>query len=335
MQKRKWVLTGGDTLAGQEVRDYIEEHHLPVVLLTTSSQPDDRVLTEKEGELAVLEPLDETTLEGAEAVLLAASEQVNERARTLAAALNPRPVLIDLTGQYEQDPEARLRAPGAEAAPMGLAGAIEIVAHPAAVALAKLLRSVQALAPMRAVVVNVFEPVSSRGKAAMDELHQQTVSLFNFAQQPRQVFDAQASFNLLPRFGDHAPPPSLDSVELRIEQHLASLLGPALMPAVSLRVLHAPVFHGHCQSVWIEFEQRPDTGAIESHLKGAGVDVRYRRDEPASNVAAVGQSGIMVSDIAPDRANARAIWIWLASDNLRTLAETAVLLAGLSHREDA
>jgi aspartate-semialdehyde dehydrogenase len=75
--------------------------------------------------------------------------------------------------------------------------------------------------------------------------------------------------------------------------------------------------------------------SIERSLKQAGADVRSAHHEPASNTAAVGQSGIMVSDIEPDAANPRGVWLWLASDNLRTVAETAVMIAGLAHKEHA
>lgn len=335
MNKRKWVMVGGDTLAGREVSDYIDEHHLPVALVATSSGPEECVLTESEGEVAIMEPLDESALEGAEAVLLAGSAAVNERARGLACALSPRPALIDLTGGLESHPDARLRAPGIESAPRESANPIEIVAHPAAVALAKLLRILNTLARLRSAVVTVFEPASANGKAALDELHNQTVSLFNFSEQPKKVFDAQVSFNLLPRYGHHAQVASLEATERRIEQHLTTLLAPAGLPPVSLRVVQAPVFHGYCQSVWAEFESRPDAASIERSLKQTGADVRSAHHEPASNTAAVGQSGIMVSDIKPDAANPRGVWLWLASDNLRTVAETAVLIAGLAHKEHA
>jgi aspartate-semialdehyde dehydrogenase len=335
MRKRKWVLAGGDTLAGMGVREYIEEHHLPVVLISTSSMPEERVLTGQEGEIAVLDPLDDAAVDGAEALLLAASEEVNLKAVALAGAVSPRPAVIDLTGQFESRPEARLRAPGIEAAPREAGDAIEIVAHPAAVALVKLMRALKAAAPLRSVVVTIHEPASARGKEALDELHQQTISLFNFTAQPKKVFDIQASFNLLPRLGREAPPPSLESTQRRIEQHLTTLAAPEGLPSVSLRVVQAPVFHGYCQSVWVEFESRPEVSKVESQLRHAGAEVHRADEDPASNVSAVGQSGIMVSDIAPDRANPRAMWVWLASDNLRTLAETAVLLAGMSHREAA
>ncbi len=335
MTKRKWVLAGGDTLVGKEVREYVDEHHLPVVLLSTSSEPENRVLTEEEGELTVMEPLNEDALSGAEALLLAATPAVNDHARQLARAVSPAPAVIDLAGQYENEPGARLRAPGIEPAPRNASEPIEIVAHPAAIALAKLLKLLHTFAPLRSVVVTCFEPASAHGKPGIDELHKQTITLFNLAQQPTRIFDAQVSFNLLPRYGADAHTASLESSELRIERHLTSLLAPDGLPPVSLRLVHAPVFHGHCQSVWVEFESRPETNKLEQHLKAAGADVRKPRVEPASNVAIAGQSGIMVSDIAHDRANPRAMWLWLASDNLRTVAEIAVLLAGLSHREDA
>lgn len=334
MRKRKWVLTGGDTLAGREVREYLDEHHLPVVLVSTSSMPEERVLSEQDGEVSVLDPLDEAALEGAEALLLAAGADVNLKALALAEQLSPRPAVIDMTGQLEDRPEARLRAPGIETAPREAAEPIEVAAHPAAVSLVKLVRSLHAASPLRSVVATIHEPASARGKDALDELHQQTISLFNFSAQPKKVFDIQASFNLLPRLGAAAAP-SLESGERRIEQHVTTLGAPLGLPAVSLRLIQAPVFHGYCQCVWVEFESRPDVGKVESQLRHDGVEVHHADAEPASNVAAVGQSGIMVSDIACDRANPRAMWIWMASDNLRTLAETAVLLAGLAHREVA
>jgi aspartate-semialdehyde dehydrogenase len=292
------------------------------------------VLTEEEGELAVMEPLDQDALSGAEALLLAATPAVNDRARELARAATPSPALIDLFGQYEHEPGARLRAPGIEPAPRNAAEPIEIVAHPAAIALAKLLKLVHALAPLRAAVVTCFDPVSSHGKSGIDELHKQTITLFNLAQLPTRIFDAQVSFNLLPRYGHEAHIASMESSERRIEQHLTSLLAPEGLPPVSLRLVHAPVFHGHCQCVWVEFNSRPETQQLEQHLKAAGVDVRKANSDPASNIAVAGQSGIMVSDIVADRANPRALWLWLASDNLRTVAEIAVLLAGLAHKED-
>jgi aspartate-semialdehyde dehydrogenase len=53
-------------------------------------------------------------------------------------------------------------------------------AHPAALALALLLERLQQAAPVRFAAATVLEPASEFGRAAMDELHQQTVSLLSF-----------------------------------------------------------------------------------------------------------------------------------------------------------
>ncbi len=49
-----------------------------------------------------------------------------------------------------------------------------------------------------------MEPASEYGRAAMDELHQQTVNLLSFQTLPREQYDAQVAFNLLPELGEAA-----------------------------------------------------------------------------------------------------------------------------------
>ena len=139
------------------------------------------------------------------------------------------------------------------------------------------------------------------------------------------MFDAQVGFNLLARYGEEAEEP-LELIEQRIERHLASLL--AAYPAVpmpSLRLIQAPVFHGHSFSVWAEFEEAPGVEAIAQMLSTEGFDVRA--DEPPTNVGVAGQSGLSVGAIAEDRNHPRAVWLWMAADNLRLAAENAVAVA--------
>jgi aspartate-semialdehyde dehydrogenase len=208
------------------------------------------------------------------------------------------------------------------------------VVHPAASALARVLAALHSRSPLRHAVAIIFEPASERGRRGVDELHQQTVSLFSFQTMPKAVFDAQASFNLLPRYGEDAPV-SLGAVEQRIERHLATLLAPRGIPLPSIRLIQAPVFHGYCQSLWVEFASRPEVADVERWCEEEGFDVRRADVEPGSNVSAAGQSGIIVGDIAADRSDARGMWLWLAGDNLRTMAENALLTAGLVSRGES
>jgi aspartate-semialdehyde dehydrogenase len=93
----------------------------------------------------------------------------------------------------------------------------------------------------------------------------------------------------------------------------------------SLRVIQAPVFHGHSMSAWVEFEENPGADARATAWAESGLDVRV--DEPPSNVGMAGQSGLSVGAIAVDHNQPRASWFWLASDNLRLAAENAVAVA--------
>jgi aspartate-semialdehyde dehydrogenase len=212
------------------------------------------------------------------------------------------------------------------------AGTVHTVAHPGALALARVLSLLHAKQPLHSVVVTVLEPVSAYGAAGIDELHKQTVGLFSFQQLPKHEFDTQAAFNLVPRYGDEGRAHGNLS-GTRMEKHLASLLGPKHIPLPSVRLVHAPVFHGYCQSVWISFGKNISPAVIEGWLEEAGIDVHRRGAEPASNVSVAGQGGIAVSDVASDASNPAAIWLWMASDNLRTSAENAALVAGLLSRK--
>src|SRR5262249_38653188 len=132
-------------------------------------------------------------------------------------------------------------------------GDIQIIAHPAAIALAKLLNAVSNAATIRRAIVHIFEPASERGQRGLDELQQQTVAVLSFQKQKTDVYDAQLAFNMPAQYGEEALEP-LSSIAERVERHLASLLSAfPSVPMPSLRVIQAPVFHGHSFSVWIKF----------------------------------------------------------------------------------
>jgi aspartate-semialdehyde dehydrogenase len=328
MTKARWVLVGGETLLGKEVRELCEERKLPVRLALASPSEQERALTEGDDGALVTEPLDSDLFAGASALLLAGDAASSEAAMSVLAATGMRMPVIDLSGWLEARPEAKLRAPLLEGGEPVDGLAIQVVAHPASIALARVLRSLQGMGRIRSSVVSVFEPASARGSAGIDELHQQTVSLFAFQEMPKKVFDTQAAYNLSPRLGEEAPV-SLASSQRRLEANLGALLRRAGIPRPSLRLIQAPVFHGYCQSVWVEFEVRPEAAGVEEQLREEGFDVRSADLEPASNVAVAGQSGITVSDVAEDPSNPHGLWLWMASDNLRTVADNAILVAAM------
>jgi aspartate-semialdehyde dehydrogenase len=283
-------------------------------------------------EPALVSGLNAESLAGARAVFLAGSAESSRQALELLDQ-QPGAAIVDLTGAAEERPDARLRAPLVEAeAQVEEHGvpAVYVVAHPAAIALALFLRRLQAHDAIRRSVIQIFAPASEHGMPGVEELQQQTVSLLSFKTLPRAIFDTQIGFNLLAQYGEEAPL-ALEESELRIEHHLATLLGlpgegeGAPMP--SLRLVQAPVFHGYSFSAWVEFDGNPGVEALESGLATASIEVRGSEFEPPTNVGHTGQGGIAVGAIALDRNNPEACWFWLVADNLRLAAENAVALA--------
>ncbi len=326
--RSSFAIVGGESLLGKELRELLEASDLgvAVTLIASEESEDTSVITRGLEEPLVMSSLQAADLASAKAVMLAgkaeSSRKVYEQTRSSAAGA---PVLIDLTGALEDRPETRLRAPMVEPSQIRATNAVQSVAHPAAIALALFLIQVQRSAKIQRSVVQIFEPVSERGQAGLDELQKQTVGLLSFKPLQKDVYDAQISFNMLAQYGSESPH-SLEAIELKIDRHLASLLAGAV-PMPSLRLIQAPVFHGYSISLWVEFEANVDVEAIERGLATSRIDVRGKEHEPPTNVGVAGQSGITVGAIAPDRNQPRACWFWVVADNLRILAENAVEVA--------
>lgn len=319
------ALVGGETLLGRELREVFGETALGQYLrLVAASEEDSGTLTELGGSAAFLAKLEPDAIEDADAVLLAGSIEASKR----ALEANLQGLIIDLTYAAEDDPHARIRAPQVE--PAGYHPDHEgpqIVAHPAATAVAMILCRLNANFPIARAVVHIFEPASEFGTPGIEELQQQTVNLLSFQPVPKQVFDAQLAYAMLAQLGEEAKVP-LAEMEERIERHLATLLERTEgCPMPSLRLIQAPVFHGFTFSFWIEFEEAPAASDIEDVLSQDNFDVRAGDLEAPNNVGVSGQSGIALGAISPDRNAANAYWIWAAVDNLRLAAESAAMIA--------
>jgi aspartate-semialdehyde dehydrogenase len=319
------AVVGGDSLIAREIREVLEGAEPAARLqLISNTQEDSMMLAPDEEEVMVMAPLNAESLAGAQVAILAGSQALSRKAVKTASEIGVK--VIDLTGALEERPQARLRAPMAEPLPpSGGEDSVQIIAHPAAIALAMFLAALARPGKLRRTLVHIFEPASERGKKGLEELQQQTIAVLNFQKLKTDVFDTQVSFSLLPKYGVEAMEP-LESIEERLERHLASLLAawPGI-PMPSLRLVQAPVFHGYSFSVWAEFEDPVKAEMLESMLESAEIDVR--REDPPSNVGAVGQSGLSVGAVNVDRNNPRACWFWMVTDNLRLAAENAVAVA--------
>jgi aspartate-semialdehyde dehydrogenase len=243
-------------------------------------------------------------------------------------ALRSGSTVLDLSGALDQEAGVLVRAPwlGSEAATVDLFTPAVVPAHPAAVALGLLLERVQQAAPVRFAAATVLLPASEFGRSAMDELHQQTVSLLSFQGLPRAIYDAQTAYNLLGGLGESAIV-SLGLVEARIRRHYDALSA-GRWPALALQVVHAPVFHGLTFSIAVDLERPVEIAALEEALSGEHVDLVLEDTDSPSNLAATGQNDVLVrlrpEQLARNSSETSRLSLWAAADNLRLNAQNAV-----------
>jgi aspartate-semialdehyde dehydrogenase len=327
----KIAIAGASTLVGRELKESLSESPLASSSILLLDEEETQGQLDQVGdEITFVQAIAPDAFERIDFTFFCGSQDLTRK--HWREALRAGSTVLDLSGALDQETGVVVRAPwlGFEAAAVDLFTPAVVPAHPAALALALLLERLQQAAPVRFVAATLLVPTSEFGRAALDELHQQTVSLLSFQGLPRVLYDTQAAYNLLTGLGEGAKL-SLNSVEARIRRHYAALSA-GRWPALALQVVHAPVFHGHTFSIAIELERPVEIAAIEEALSGGHVDLVLEDTDSPSNLAATGQNDVLVR-IRPEQSTGPGLhnplevsrlWIWAASDNLRLQAQNAV-----------
>ena len=328
----KIAIVGASTLLGRELKESLAESSLAGAAFVLLDEAEAQGQLDQVGdEVTVVQAVAADSFERVDFTFFAGTEALTRK--HWRQALRSGSTVLDLSGALDQEPGVLVRAPW-----LGLAGLSPqeatadlftpavVPGHPAALALALVLERLQLAAPIRFAAATVLEPASAFGRTAMDELHQQTVSLLSFQGLPRAIYDAQVAYNLLGGLGESATI-NLGAEEARIRRHYRAL-GDGRWPALALQVIHAPVFHGHAFSIAVELERAVEISAIEEALGGEHVDLVLEDTDSPSNLAATGQNDVLVR-LRPERDNrnpnlASRVWLWAASDNLRLHAQNAV-----------
>ena len=153
MDKGTVVIVGGETLAGREVREVLRESGLGVRMeLVSGAARPGSLISEEGGEALAIAALDAAVVADARILVLCGAAESSRKALEHARARKIPPTLVDVSGALEDEPAARVRAPMVEdTAPPNVPG-IQVIAHPASIALALLLKKLVELHAIRRVV---------------------------------------------------------------------------------------------------------------------------------------------------------------------------------------
>jgi len=326
-------IVGASSLAGKELRDELGESLLGVsdfVLLDDEEAAGQ--VTAAGDEVAFIQRLEASSFDRMDFAFFADDGAVTKKywqtARRAGASI------VDMTYALAGEKDVLVRAPwvtevftdnSQSAGPEpDLQTPAVVAAHPLAVMLALVAGRLQTKLRLTSVAATVMEPASEYGRKAMDEMHQQTVTLLSFQALPREQYDAQVAFNVLPALGNAAKV-KLDVTEERIRKHYASLADSRL-PALALQVVQAPVFHGYVVSMLVELTDGATQEEVEGALGGEHIDVVSKESDPPSNLSAAGQEDIMVrvSKDSGEGEQGKRFWLWMAADNLKLAALNAI-----------
>jgi aspartate-semialdehyde dehydrogenase len=327
------AIVGAGSLAGKELSDALSESPLATSSFTLLDEDQVTGQVAAAGdEISFIQKIDSSSFEGMDIVFFASDREV--AAKYWRAAHQAGAGIVDMTAALEQIEGALVRSPWVAAQhqvqaladpPLDLETSILVSAHPASVMLAFIAARIAAQFQIASLSVTLLEPASQYGRAAMDELHQQTVSLLSFQSLPRELYDAQAAFNLLSSLGESAKI-RLAETEALVARQYHTLQGTS--PQLLLQLIHAPVFHGYVASVFLELTQSATAEELELGLLGDHIDIVSHESDPPSNLSATGQEDIMVQVVAAtSNGLSKRFKLLLAADNLKLAAANAIACA--------
>jgi aspartate-semialdehyde dehydrogenase len=228
-------------------------------------------------------------------------------------------VVIDNSSAFRYHQDVPLIVP--EVNPDAITGfsKLNIIANPncSTAQLVVALKPLHDVAKITRVVVSTYQSVSGAGKDAMDELFQQTRSVFTAGQMVQEKFPKRIAFNVIPQI-DVFMEDGFTKEEWKMMAETKKMLDPKIkLTATCVRV---PVFIGHAEAVNVEFESPMSAEQATAILRSAPGILVVDKREPGGYMTpheAAGEDATYISRIREDATVENGLAFWCVSDNLR------------------
>ncbi len=228
-------------------------------------------------------------------------------------------VVIESSSHFRMEPDVPLVVPEVNADALRGYGKRNIIANPncSTIQMVVALKPLHDLAEIKRVVVATYQSTAGAGKLAMDELFNQTRSIYMNDPVVKEQFAKQIAFNVIPHIDvfmqDGSP-----KEEWKIVVETRKILDPDIK--VSATCVRVPVFISHAEAVNIECARPISVGQARAALRKApGVTViDHRVDEGYVTPAeCAGEDMVFVSRIRADPTVPHGLSLWVVADNLR------------------
>ncbi len=330
------VVVGATGNVGHEMLNILAEREFPIdkiaALASRKSIGTEVSFGEKTLKTTDLDAFD---FAGWDIALFAVGSEATKKYAPIAAKAGC--VVIDNSSLYRYDADVPLIVP--EVNPKDVHGYTKknIIANPncSTAQMVVALKPLHDRATIKRVVVSTYQSVSGAGKAGMDELWDQTKSIYNPTDsKPATKFTKQIAFNVIPHIDSF-----LDSGETKEEWKMVAETKKIVDTAIKVTAtcVRVPVFVGHSEAINIEFEEFLDEDEARDILREApGIMVIDKREDGGyvTPIECVGDFATFISRIRQDSTIENGLNLWCVSDNLRKgAALNAVQIAELLGRE--
>ena len=313
------VVVGATGNVGREMLNILAEREFPVgkiaVLASRRSLGTEVSFGDKTLKTQDLDAFDFT---GWDIALFAIGSDATKTYAPKAAAAGC--VVIDNSSLYRYDADVPLVVPEVNAEAVDGYTKKNIIANPncSTAQMVVALKPLHDRATIKRVVVSTYQSVSGAGKGGMDELWDQTKSIYNPTDdKPPTTFTKQIAFNVIPHIDVF-----LDSGETKEEWKMVAETKKIVDPAIKVTAtcVRVPVFVGHSEAVNIEFEDFLDEDEAREILREApGCMVVDKREDGGyiTPIECVGDFATFISRIRQDSTIDNGLNLWVVSDNLR------------------
>jgi len=314
----KVAVVGATGNVGHEMLNILHEREFPVsdVVALASERSAGKEISFGDQDI-IVQDLAKYDFKGVDIVLSSPGAKVSAEYSPVAAKAGA--VVVDNTSHFRMDPEIPLVVP--EVNPDAVAGYTKkgIIANPncSTIQMVVALKPLHDFAKIKRVVVSTYQSVSGGGKAAMDELFNQTRHFYmNDAANP-EIFPKQISFNVIPQI-DKFMEDDTTKEEWKMVVETAKILDPAIK--VCANCVRVPVFIGHSEMVNVEFENPiSPKDAQKLWAKAPGITLIDLDSDLGYITPAeiAGEDDVFVSRVRKDPTVENGLNFWCVSDNLR------------------
>ncbi len=328
----KIAIMGATGNVGRELLNILHERKFPVddVVALASERSVGKEVSFGDKDLKV-QDLAKFDFKGTDIVLSSPGGAVSAQYSPKAAKAGA--VVIDNTSHFRMHSDVPLIVP--EVNPQAIKDHTKsgIIANPncSTIQMVVALKPLHDAAKVKRVVVSTYQSVSGSGKAAMDELFNQTKGIYMNENPTPSVYPKQIAFNAIPHI-DVFMNDGMTKEEWKMVVETKKILDPSIKVCASC--VRVPVFIGHAEMVNVELENELSAAqAREAMREFEGITVVDLDNEDLEYITQQeiqGEDDVYISRIREDISVENGLNFWCVADNLRKgAALNAVQIAEL------